>query len=186
MSLRRADFKDFYAVLGVERSASSEEIATAYHALATQYHPNTPRTGDRAMFAKVNEAYEVLSSPEGRAEFDKSLAPATVVLEAPRFSGPKFFDTLREENRRRLAVLCILFDHRRRNPARPTMTFRELEPLLTLTLDELNFALWFLRQRGLVLVDDKSSIQVTVDGMEYLERQAPGPDDVMAFIRAAQ
>jgi curved DNA-binding protein CbpA len=186
MSLRRADFKDFYAVLGVERSASSEEIATAYHALATQYHPNTPRTGDRAMFAKVNEAYEVLSDPAARAEYEKSLAPATVEIETPRFSGPKFFDSLRESNRRRLAVLCVLFDHRQRNPARPTMTFRELEPLLALTTDELNFTLWFLRQRGLVLIDDKSSMQVTVDGMEYLERQSPSPDDVMGFIRAPQ
>lgn len=186
MSLKSPEFKDFYAVLGVERSASSDEIATAYHALATQYHPNTPRTGDRVMFAKVNEAYEVLSDPAARAEFDKSLAPAVVERDAPRFSGPKFFDSLREANRRRLAVLCILFDHRQRNPARPAMTFRELEPLLTLTTDELNFTLWFLRQRGLVLIDDKSSMQVTVDGMEYLERQAPGPDDVMAFIRAAQ
>lgn len=186
MSLNRPGFKDFYAVLGVGRGASSEEIATAYHALATQYHPNTPRTGDREMFAKVNEAYEVLSNPAERAEFDKSLAPATVERGAPSFSGPKFFDALREENRRRLAVLCVLFDHRQRNPARPTMTFRELEPILTLSTDELNLTLWFLRQRGLVLIDDKSSMQVTVDGMEYLERQAPGPDDVMAFIRAPQ
>lgn len=186
MSLKKPDFKDFYAVLGVERSASGEEIAKAYHKLATQYHPNTPRTGDRAMFAKVNEAYELLSNPESRAEFDKLLAPAVVQREAPRFSGPQFFDRLREESRRRLAVLCILFDHRQRNPARPTMTFRELEPLLTLALDELNFSLWFLRQRALVLIDDKSSIQITVDGMEYLERQAPAPGDVMAFIRAPE
>lgn len=184
MSLKKPEFKDFYAVLGVERSASGEEIAAAYQALARQYHPDTPRTGDRAMFAKVNEAYELLSNPEARAGFDKLLVPAVVENTAPRFSGPKFFDTLREENRRRLGVLCILFDHRQRNPARPTMTFRELEPLLTLSADELNFTLWFLRQRGLVLIDDKSSMQITVDGMEYLERHAPGPDEVMAFIRA--
>lgn len=185
MPLKQQDRQDHYAILGVERSASSEVIAAAYHALANEYHPNTPRTGDRVMFAKINHSYEVLSDPVARAEFDRLTTPASIERDAPRFSGLAFFDSLRDESRRRLAVLCVLFDHRQRNPSRPTMTFRELEPLLTLTTDELNFALWFLRQRGLVLIDDKSSLQVTVDGMEYLERLAPGPDDVMPFIRVA-
>lgn len=183
MSLAKPEKQDHYAVLGVQRDATSGAIAAAYHALANKYHPNTPRTGDRAMFAKLNLAYETLSDPAARAEYDKLTSPAVVEREAPRFTGEGFFSRLRLENHRRLAALCVLYDHRQKNPARPTMTFRELEPLMTLDADELNFSLWFLRQRGYVMIDDKSSIQITVDGMEHLERQAPAPEDVMPFIR---
>jgi hypothetical protein len=43
--------------------------------------------------------------------------------------------------------------------------------------------LWYLKQRGLVRSDDKSSLHITVDGMDFLENKKPTPDEVMRFIK---
>jgi hypothetical protein len=49
----------------------------------------------------------------------------------------------------------------------------------------LNSALWYLKQRGLAASDDKSSLQITVDGMDFLESRRPLPEQVMPFIKPA-
>jgi len=66
-------FKDYYAILGVPRTASQEEIKRAYRKLARQYHPDL-NPGNKAAeerFKEIQEAYEVLSNPETRAKYDQ-------------------------------------------------------------------------------------------------------------------
>ncbi|GBD33943.1 Chaperone protein DnaJ [bacterium HR34] len=61
--------KDYYSILGVSRDASQEEIKRAYRRLAHKYHPD--KGGDEEKFKEINEAYQVLSDPEKRAQYDK-------------------------------------------------------------------------------------------------------------------
>lgn len=64
--------KDYYEILGVSRDASQEEIKRAYRRLAKKYHPDISKDGGSAeKFKRIAEAYEVLSDPEKRAQYDR-------------------------------------------------------------------------------------------------------------------
>lgn len=67
------DFKDYYEILGVSKTATPEEIKQAYRKLARKYHPDL-NPGDKeaeANFKEMNEAHEVLSDPEKRQKYDQ-------------------------------------------------------------------------------------------------------------------
>ncbi len=68
-----ADKRDYYEVLGLDRSASDEQIKKAYRQLAKKYHPDL-NPGDKTAeerFKEVNEAYGVLSDPEKKSKYDQ-------------------------------------------------------------------------------------------------------------------
>lgn len=66
-------FEDYYEVLGVDRSASQDEIRKAFRKLARKYHPDVTedKTGGEEKFKQINEAYEVLGDPENRRKYDQ-------------------------------------------------------------------------------------------------------------------
>jgi curved DNA-binding protein len=67
------EYKDYYNILGVDKSASEKEIKSAFRKLARKHHPDAnpddPRAEER--FKDLNEAYEVLSDPDKRAKYDQ-------------------------------------------------------------------------------------------------------------------
>jgi curved DNA-binding protein len=66
------DYKDYYAVMGVDRTATQDEIKRAYRKLARKYHPDVSKEADaERRFKEVGEAYEVLRDPEKRAAYDQ-------------------------------------------------------------------------------------------------------------------
>ena len=67
------DYKDYYKILGVDRSASQKDIKSAYRKLTKKYHPDLNH-GDKdaeLKYRDVNEAYEVLSNPQKRKMYDQ-------------------------------------------------------------------------------------------------------------------
>jgi curved DNA-binding protein len=66
-------FKDYYATLGINKSASADQIKQAFRKLARKYHPDVnpnDKTAE-AKFKEINEAYEVLSDPDKRRKYDQ-------------------------------------------------------------------------------------------------------------------
>jgi curved DNA-binding protein len=65
-------YKDYYAILGVERGASADDIKKAYRKLARKYHPDVSKDPEgEEKFKAVAEAYETLKDPEKRAAYDQ-------------------------------------------------------------------------------------------------------------------
>lgn len=68
-----AEFKDYYATLGVARDASADAIKKAFRQLARKHHPDVAgnQPGSEAKFKEINEANEVLSDPDKREKYDR-------------------------------------------------------------------------------------------------------------------
>ena len=96
-------YEDYYRVLGVERSASAEDIKRAYRKLARQHHPDVNKDDPEAAekFSKVSEAYEVLSDEQKRKKYDQfgknwkhgqQFDPRSAGFEGFNFQGGQFSD----------------------------------------------------------------------------------------------
>jgi curved DNA-binding protein CbpA len=177
-------FQDHYTILGVDAGVETEVIQRAYARLLEKYGPENIDTRDDERLAVINTAYETLSDPELRKAFDARVG-TTGDSARPKFSGVEFFDGLGREVALRMTLLCVFYDRRRTKPLTPSLSMRHVEGILEAPPEALNFALWYLKQRGFVANDDRSSIVITVEGMDFLEAHPPTPESVMAFIKPA-
>lgn len=85
--------KDYYKTLGVDKGASEAEVKKAFHKLAHKYHPDKSG-GDEAKFKEINEAYQVLSNKDKRAQYDQfgSAGPGAGFGGGQGFNGFGGFD----------------------------------------------------------------------------------------------
>ena len=63
--------KDYYKILGLNKSASEAEIKKAFRKLAHQHHPDKNGSGSAEKFKEINEAFQVLNDPEKKNQYDQ-------------------------------------------------------------------------------------------------------------------
>jgi len=101
---------DPYAVLGVSRTASDAEIKAAYHELVARYHPDR-HSGNpledlaAAKMAEINRAYEILSDPDRRADYDRGASGFRGFPGAAPRAG---FGVARRPNSRLVKIIALL------------------------------------------------------------------------------
>lgn len=159
---------DYYEFLQISPNAEPATIHRVYRFLAGRLHPDIPETGDSEKFRLLKEAYDVLSDPQRRAEYDatyKKDAPAPV----PLSTSIDFMDSLDGELNRRLAVLALLYIQRRINPYRPEVTLGEVEERMGFPRDYLHFTMWYLRSKNYITLGDNSDSTLTALGVDFVE-----------------
>jgi hypothetical protein len=162
---------NFYDVLQISPRADLETIHRVYRILAARFHPDNPVSGDHERFLKLCEAYEVLSKPERRFQYDQALQIADK-QPRPIFGRPAFTDDLEGELNRRYGVLALLYRRRRIHECSPGISTLDLEHTMALPREHLEFTLWYLRNKQYVQVlEDNSDYAITAIGVDHVESQ---------------
>ncbi len=176
-------FTNWYEVLGIPPSASNEDLSRVYHLLAARFHPDNQETGDLTRFLEVKQAYETLSNTELRREFDRQVKEHSQDP-LPIFLSRDFAEGVQGEFNRRLGILCLLYNQRKLNPSAPSLSVLQLEALMAIPREHLDFTTWYLKQKRLVLPDDRSSLQITSDGIDFVEEHLPHEETVRKLLKS--
>lgn len=172
MSASRSD--DWYETLQISPNADADTVQRVFRLLAQKYHPDNQDTGDAERFRRLHEAYLVLNDPEKRAQYDigyDAIRKERWRIAASSASSDNDFE--REQHVRCIA-LEILYTRRRTDPSKPFLSNLDLSHLTGQPREHLEFTVWYLVQRKLVVRDDQSNLSITVDGVDYIEQQMSG------------
>ena len=161
---------DHYEILRLGPDADEETVERVYKTLSKRFHPDNPNTGDPETYLRITEAYETLSNPSKRAQYNalrQNLRRGTRF----RLRGREFFDGVRGEQNRRLAVLCLLYRQRISTYESPGLTLLDLELLTACTREELGSALWYLCEKEWAKIGDLTDYCITAEGFDVVESE---------------
>jgi len=176
---------DWYEVLQISRHADQETIHRVYRIMAARFHPDNPKTGNTERFLLMMRAYRVLSDPARRAEYDATYDIARTEP-LPVFQLREFVDGVEGERNRRLGILSLLYNSRRRNEARPGVSVLELEQRMSIPREYLTFTLWYLRLKGYVSCEDSCDYAVTPAGVDYVEAHSSTNTAIRDLLNAGE
>ena len=166
------EIPDYYEFLQISSTADSDTIHRVFRFLAARLHPDNPDTGDTEKFFLLKQAYEVLSNPERRAEYDAAYKKE-VPQPVPLSTSIDFMDSIDGELNRRLAVLALLYLKRRINPYAPEVSLAEVEIRMGFPRDYLHFTMWYLRSKSYITMADNCDFTLTALGVDFVEANRP-------------
>jgi len=176
----RTQSQDLYEVLQVSPRAHPLIITKAFRLLAALYHPDNKETGDQEIFKQLGHAYQILSDPVRRAAYDREhlgslgTRAAGSMNEGESPQSPERRDW--DEQELRYLILRALYDVRRGRPNRPGLSLLVISELVGCSIESLQYTLWYLRGKRYIDTTDDSDLVITVDGVDYLEANALGPN----------
>ena len=162
--------RDYYEDLQVSSSAEPETIHRVYRLLAQQYHPDNGETGNEARFRLIAEAYQVLSDPGLRAQYDVAYHAQRQDRWRIVTAGTDADNDFAAEQVMRMTILEVLYTRRRLEPDKPGIFMGDLEKMIGRPREHLEFSSWFLIQRKLVQRTDNALLVISADGCDYLEQ----------------
>src|SRR5262245_17456731 len=165
-----SSFDDHYETLQLSPRADAETLDRVYRSLVRRYHPDNQETGDSAKFDRIVKAHKVLSDPEARAEYDivYNENRASVLKIFDESSNPESYDG---DKRIFEGILSLLYIARRRDAGRGGMGIVQLERMLGCPAKQLEFHLWYLREKGWVERLETGMMAITVDGVDRIHHE---------------
>jgi curved DNA-binding protein len=169
-------FVDFYEVLQLSQNADAETVERVYRLLAKRYHPDNRESGDEEKFKIVHTAFEILGDPERRAQYDvkydrQKNTHWRIFTEGTNQGGHQ------DDQRIMNGLLTLLYSARRRDPLRGGFGALELERMLAVPREHLEFPLWILKQRAWIEIQDNGQIGITIHGVEQVIGEGLGPPE---------
>lgn len=176
-------FINWYEILGVAQDATEETLKRVFHIVASRFHPDNQDSGDLDRFLMAKTAFEVLSDERRRKDFDEALRVHNKEP-LPIFLSREFADGVGGEHNRRLGMLCLLYNQRKLNPVTPSMTVLQLERLMFMPREHLEFTVWYLKQKKMAQMDDRSALTITSEGIDFVEENLPREETVQKLLKA--
>jgi curved DNA-binding protein CbpA len=163
--MNKVQNRDFYEILEVSPNASQETIERMFRYFAQRYHPDRESTGDADRFRQIVKAYSTLKEPESRAAYDSG-HKTNVDYQWSLLEEAGDDDNFEKDRMIQERVLSVLYTKRKRDPREPGLGSFQLERLVGCPHEILDFHLWYLRDKGLVMLIGDGSVAITADGVD--------------------
>jgi curved DNA-binding protein CbpA len=98
--------KDYYTILEVNRNASIDEIKKQYKILARKFHPD--KGGDENKFKEISEAFQILSDPQKKSEYDN---PLVMKINLKKYLKHFKFSLIHKKNQNMIILLKLVLYH---------------------------------------------------------------------------
>jgi hypothetical protein len=103
----------------------------------------------------------------------------------PVFLTKEFTEGVDGEINRRMGLLCLLYTQRRTNSLQPALSVLEIEQLMFIPREHLIFTVWYLKAKRYIQQDDRSSLMITSDGIDFMETNLPEHKTMYKMLEAA-
>ena len=160
-----SDFIDYYEILEISPNADSGAIERMFRYLAQRYHPDNHDTGDRLRFDEIMAAHDTLRDPVKRAQYDiqyKNQLGLRWRLAEEASDNKTIERDVDIQNR----LLSILYVKRRQNVRDAGVGDIELERLLDCPPEQLEFHLWYLKEKGWIGRTENGTLAITIEGVD--------------------
>src|SRR5580658_5638486 len=182
--MQASAFVDFYEVLQISPNADADAIHRIYRILAQRFHPDNQETGNQENFKTLTEAYQTLADPERRAAYDVNHRDTRRLTWRifDQSTAPMGVDG---ERRKRDGVLTLLYRKRVAQPEQPFLMLKELEELLGVPKEHLEFTVWYLRESQLIQRADNGRFTITLKGVDAAEAALERKVGTMSLLTSA-
>jgi len=141
-----------------------------YRLLAKRYHPDNTESGNEEAFRLVHGAYEILMDPQVRAEYDVQY-DRNKSMQWSIFEQKSAIGGREDDQRIFRGVLALLYAARRKNPRSGGLGAVDLERMLGVPREHLEFPNWYLKKKGWIEVLDSGQFAITIDGIDRINAE---------------
>jgi hypothetical protein len=161
-------FIDYYEFLMISPTADRQMIEWAARLMLARYDPRKSQTPDEAKCELVKEAFRTLAEPKRRAEYDAELSKQKPQPSVDIKGAITRTDVSNAQQLRR-AIMMVLYQTMLQTPRNPDMGRTDLARLVGVATQDLEFGLWFLREKEWIIATQAGSYSITVEGAEWVE-----------------